>query len=56
LSLILTGLMRVAEMIAARWAGRPPRKVKLQLFIRPGSRPGGPGGPGDLKTVVGGAS
>lgn len=56
LSLILTGIMRVAEVIAARWAGRPPRKIKLQLFVRPGSRPGGPGGPGDLKTVVGGAS
>jgi polar amino acid transport system permease protein len=56
LSLILTGIMRLVELVAARWAGRPPHKVKLQLFVRPGSRPGGPGGPGDLKTVVGGAS
>jgi hypothetical protein len=46
----------VVEVIAARWAGRPPRQVKLQLFVRPGSRPGGPGGSGNLKTVVGGAS
>jgi polar amino acid transport system permease protein len=56
LSLILTGIMRLVELVAARWAGRPPHKVKLQLFVRPGSSPGGPGGPGDLKTVVGGAS
>ena len=55
LSLILTGIMRLVELVTARWAGRPPHKVKLQLFVRPGSRPGGPGGPGDLKTV-GGAS
>jgi polar amino acid transport system permease protein len=39
LSLILTGLMRLAEMAAARWAGRPPRKIRLQLFVKPGTRP-----------------
>lgn len=35
LSLILTGLMRLAEQIAARWAGRPPRKVRYRPFVKP---------------------
>lgn len=35
LSLILTGIMRVAEAIAARWAGRPPRPIPLRLWVRP---------------------
>ena len=48
LSLLLTGIMRVAETFAARWAGRPPRQVKLQFFPRFGRGPGGrfPGDPG----------
>lgn len=35
LSLILTGLMRVAEVLAARWAGRPPREIRFRPFARP---------------------
>lgn len=34
LSLALTGLMRIAEHFAARWAGRPPVPVRMQ-FIKP---------------------
>jgi polar amino acid transport system permease protein len=47
LSLILTGLMRLVEMAAAHWAGRPPRKVRLQLLVRPGTRPAVGGALGD---------
>lgn len=39
LSLLMTGLMRLVELAAARWAGRPPRQIKLRLFVRPGTRP-----------------
>lgn len=39
LSLILTGLMRLIELAAARWAGRPPREVRMQLFVKPWARP-----------------
>ncbi len=35
LSLILTGIMRVLERFAAQWAGRPPRPIRLRLFVRP---------------------
>lgn len=48
LSLILTGLMRLAEAAAARWAGRPPRKIRLQLLVRPGTRPAVGGALGDV--------
>jgi polar amino acid transport system permease protein len=47
LSLILTGLMRLVERAAAHWAGRPPRKVRLQLLVRPGTRPAVGGALGD---------
>jgi polar amino acid transport system permease protein len=43
LSLILTGIMRLAELGAARWAGRPPRPVRLRLFVRPGAGLAGAG-------------
>ena len=35
LSLVLTGTMRLTELAAARWAGRPPRPVPLRLWARP---------------------
>lgn len=37
LSLILTGIMRLVELAAAHWAGRPPRPVPLRLWTRPGA-------------------
>jgi hypothetical protein len=43
LSLILTGIMRLAELGAARWAGRPPRPVRLRRFVRPGAGLAGAG-------------
>jgi polar amino acid transport system permease protein len=48
LSLILTGLMRLVEATAARWAGRPPRKIRLQLLVKPGARPAVGGALGDV--------
>ncbi|MBO0805330.1 MAG: amino acid ABC transporter permease [Nocardiopsaceae bacterium] len=45
LSLILTGIMRLAELAAARWAGRPPRPVPLRLWARPAAPSAGVGGP-----------
>lgn len=39
LSLVLTGLMRLVEQAAARWAGRPPRGIRLQLLVKPWARP-----------------
>lgn len=35
LSLVLTGIMRLVELAAARWAGRPPRPIPLRLWARP---------------------
>ena len=46
LSLVLTGVMRLVELLAARWAGRPPRPVPLQLWARPGYAAGSTGIPG----------
>jgi polar amino acid transport system permease protein len=46
ISLALTGIMRLAELAAARWAGRPPRPFRLKLFTaRPGRAAGIGSGP-----------
>ena len=45
LSLVLTGIMRLLELAAARWAGRPPRPVPFKLWTaRPGQATGVTGG------------
>jgi polar amino acid transport system permease protein len=47
LSLALTGIMRLLELAAAHWAGRPPRPVPLKLWsARPGQATGVTGIPG----------
>lgn len=45
-SLVLTGIMRLAERLAARWAGRPPRPVPFRLWAGLPGRATGTGLPG----------
>jgi polar amino acid transport system permease protein len=43
LSLALTGIMRLVELAAAHWAGRPSRPVPFKLWTRPAALPGAGG-------------